>query len=154
YTETAAVPRGVRLTSDFSELIRGASSGEAEGLTYDTWPSAVPVGVGFVRRVSSSQRNLSVAIAADKIPVGLGAEGPPDLPVDVVFDEAHGAVAETDVEAAGVHATGAVGETAIGIVGGAAVEPAGRERELPVIRCLNCVEHCVACDPHRPAVAV
>src|SRR6516165_2275907 len=52
------------------------------------------------------RRGGSIAVRADDLPPGPGAESPPGLLVDRVLDELYGAVAHADVHAAGMEARG------------------------------------------------
>src|SRR5205814_10416440 len=76
---------------------RGTGTAGSAGLT---WPSRAEPG-----QVTSR----SVLVGRDDLTAGLGADGPPHGQADRLLDELDMAVAETDVDAAGVAAAGRPG---------------------------------------------
>src|SRR3954466_14388669 len=78
----------------------------------------------------------SVAVRADDLTAGLGAERPPDVPGDRILGEPDAPVTHERIHTARVGAIGAVDETVIRIIGGirgAVIEPAAAVRILGVV---------------------
>src|SRR5919112_1367077 len=101
------------------------------------------VAAGDIPRIAATPGSGLIGVGRHDLTIGTGAERPPDVHGDRVLDEPHAAVAETDVDPAGMEARGV---DVVGVAGlGAAVVPAGPPLDRPApVRRDDGVEHRVA----------